>query len=961
MASEGEPLVHTIDRTPEYEDFMTRLKAYHAQRGTTLDPEPKVSNINLDLLKTFKLIVSNGGYDKVTEEKLLWRKMREQLAIPTTNAPSTAYQLKEKYYKNLAAFEISTVHGKEPPPKDILEDVTAKGGALLTRTRENYFRGKHDAMGGDSAASGDDAAATPSRERPTADTTPTGSSIRASRGLREAPPQRVIFQPETGPSRPSRQASATHQSPHQAAATHAQPTPNPQMAGHHANTPGHNPPGAQNPGQMLHTPVPFSAHGRAPRGPSESFTPQDPDNISSGVESYVPPSLRPIQGIPLRPVDTPSNNPAEFARRRQLARQPPAPRLPDVPPGVFLTPSIYTRCLMGLRSTIPEEQAYALHHLVKISFERGDKFRFEQFPGLAEGLAEKMLEVGALFYEVDWVISWYPPVHGNLGPYTLDGEDGTPDILERIESLKLKTRSDSVQSEDFTDKLQCIIEAALTMRNMVTMVENAHFLSKFAPVRDLICIILRLPAYDSLSELKHLMVEITESLTPYLSLDSADPLYQVLMANIDSDDRGMILTCLRALTRISLNSEETNKLDKVPPKILQRIVEWLYLNDDELMDACLDFLYQYTAVVSNIDSLLRNISTEPLVAHLVRLLSHGARRVQREIVRSPEQRLPPPEEPCPIPDDLLKDLLKVNEPERCQEWVKCLFEADSGSFVTQITAWQAYQNAFNASLKAIGQSLITPADFIRNSTTVYKESKAEVLTTGEMQQKFIIQGIRARMYPVGLDGKEFRRCLWDSVKPGEKCGLFFRNPKDMSTHVAAVHLGVAKNPDGRFPNVTKPFRCHWGDCTRFSTPQEEKFFVFARHIMTHTARTFPPEKPATSMPQDGKRRVPWLRPAQTMSMTYLETPAIRDERNPAAPPRPGGIPFSAALILRNIARNAPKTQAEESRLRRGETDGYNEVLFRNMRPRLFELLAQNQLLGEYISSILDLVSRDRDA
>lgn len=41
---------------------------------------------------------------------------------------------------NTSAYEISTVHKREPPPKEILEDVSAKGGDLLNRTVENYFR-----------------------------------------------------------------------------------------------------------------------------------------------------------------------------------------------------------------------------------------------------------------------------------------------------------------------------------------------------------------------------------------------------------------------------------------------------------------------------------------------------------------------------------------------------------------------------------------------------------------------------------------------------------------------------------------------------------------------------------------------------------------------------------------------------------------------------------------------------
>lgn len=39
-----------------------------------------------------------------------------------------------------SAFEISEHHKKDPPPKEILEDVSAKGGDLLKRTLENFQR-----------------------------------------------------------------------------------------------------------------------------------------------------------------------------------------------------------------------------------------------------------------------------------------------------------------------------------------------------------------------------------------------------------------------------------------------------------------------------------------------------------------------------------------------------------------------------------------------------------------------------------------------------------------------------------------------------------------------------------------------------------------------------------------------------------------------------------------------------
>jgi len=301
---------HTIDRTPEYEEFMTRLRDYHVKRGTTLDPEPKVGATHLDLFKVFNHVVESGGYDKISEEKLAWRRMASELGIYSNNEASTAFSLKEKFYKNLAAYEISTVHGKEPPPKDILEDVTAKGAALLTRTRENYRGAKRESNIGatDSAASGDDG--TPVRERPVPDA---AASARASRGLREAPPQRVIFQPDTGPSRTTRHASAHH-----ASTTNSPAVNPPQTPSHHPN---------------MH--VPQQQHQQQQnyqgnRGPSVHHQPATLENTSNLVTAYQPRFSKPLT---LRAVSTPANAPNEFQKPRQQTR--PDPRQPMQPGSKF--------------------------------------------------------------------------------------------------------------------------------------------------------------------------------------------------------------------------------------------------------------------------------------------------------------------------------------------------------------------------------------------------------------------------------------------------------------------------------------------------------------------------------------------------------------------------------------------------------------------------------------------------
>ncbi|KAK3402119.1 hypothetical protein B0T20DRAFT_493207 [Sordaria brevicollis] len=1041
---------HTVDRTPEYEKFIQDLRAFHEKRGTNFDPEPKMGNLTVDLLKLFKHIVEHGGYDKVSDEKLMWRKMCEGLGLMRHNAPADAYTLKQIFYKQLAAYEIKTVHNKEPPPPEILEFTTAKGGSLLTRTLENFTA---RSLKGDKDDSGDDG--TPSRERSTADTP---SSARVSRGLREAPAPRVIFHPDTNPTRQTRHAGSAQQ----------QPAANPSSNSNSQNnqqTPSHSQ-------SQSSTPIPSHGppHSHQNRGSASVMYNPGPDHSHHLVQNFQPPPLQPLQ---LRIVDTPTSNPELFNKRRRLLRQPGPPGPPStsalvraaLPPGSLDGPNIYERCLLALRSGIRAEQAFGLNHLVKISFERGDKYKFAQFAGLAEGLTEFALGVGSLFYDVEWVVSNDPDSDGDdIGE--LDGINGTVDILERIAQLQPKDVQDSFQSSEYTDHMTLITEAVLTIRNMVMLPDNAWFMADYPTIKDLLCILLHLPDMDLTVELKHFALDIAEQITPNLVLQSDDPLYLTLLHQLKSNDRGTILTALRAIGRISMNhATETNKLHDVPMPVLQNLMDWLLLNDDELADACLDFLYQYTAVVPNLDFLIRATNAEHLVSHLVRLLSHGAKRYHKEIVVS-EARIvydPPSEQVVSIPPDLLDRLLAMEEPERTHQWVRCTFEEDPDAQVTQIAIWQAYNAAFLEPLKRTGRSMINAAEFIRNISSVYHTAGAQVFReqgpTGEVQSRFIIRGIRPRSFPISPENRGYLGCQWTRQPTSEEqqqqpqqqqrfvCGAWHLTTESMWNHVLTHHLGEALGTDHKFANKEGTYACHWDSCRRYPTPTKLKLMQLMMHVKTHlkakearhnalyptlqppptpaaggpggATEPFPggtpgaPGAPGITTPGGGpagvapgavvspkrsKTRV--IKPAGTISLTFEETASVRDERNPNAPPQAAGIPLSAMLILRNIARNVVKTDAEErlrkqAQIRRnkllgfteeeadGNADkkessalvvasskstteysaellttldgGWNERLFRPVMPRLWEVFCENRLLAPYITSLFKLL------
>jgi chromatin structure-remodeling complex subunit RSC9 len=828
------------------------------------------------------------------------------------------------------AYEISTLHNKEPPPPSILEDVSAKGGDLLNRTVENYFptgsrepdRGRNGESESEESDDNGEPKKTPKIDR--MDVDEPGSTGRVTRGLRHAPPQRVLFQPEATPARQTRTATGALQSPQ---------------------------PGSQSNGVY-----------------GQSLTIQT-------VMAYEP---RPAIPVNLKPVVTPSNNPQAFRKQRQNEmvnrKNRPIPMSGMMLPGTgFPGPNIYIRALHALRSREPEEEAYALHHLVKISHERGDKYRFDQFPGLAEALIAKVIEVASIFYDVKFDISF---VEEELEqPNILNGLSGTPDLLQRIQSLEKLDFLDDLLSEETAKALEMVTEAALIIRNMVMLHENALFVSMIPSVRDLIVIALNLPKHATVVELQHYALEIAEQLTRFWTLDAQNPLYLSLLSQVDSEDRGKIITSLRGLGRIAMNLEATNKLTNVPRKTLQSICDWLLVEDEELRNACLDFLYLFTGFVDNVEMLANEVDVEGLVNQLVRLLQYNA--IAYEERRSNTKSSKPSQVADSAPKlsaAIIEHLVTLEEPERSSQWLKTCFEEDASGEITQIQLWSAYNAAFqdvmasNQSFKA----LMPAKDFITNVSTTFASASAQVLNIGG-QPKYTIKGIRPRSVPVDPASKKpYMRCLWhppsllngysDTKHSTTKieCGEFTSGAKAMWEHVLSVHLKVPRDESGKWVLEQKPdidmadgdivsatvpskFFCHWGGCTHFNALGTESAYEAGQHIKTHLPdtslmhsihakhnRTLSTSTPLATSAQ--ARHENFQPQFGTLGGRYNHSYGLNHSNAPVVPQQPGpnfryyntatdeaqdaaGLPLASVLVLRNLARQLgklnPPPQIEE--------------------------------------------------
>lgn len=73
--------------------------------STVLEREPKVGSRHIDLLRLWKRVNDEGGYDKVSDikgNKLAWRRIASEFLPSGPSLTTQAFLVKSTYYRNLA-------------------------------------------------------------------------------------------------------------------------------------------------------------------------------------------------------------------------------------------------------------------------------------------------------------------------------------------------------------------------------------------------------------------------------------------------------------------------------------------------------------------------------------------------------------------------------------------------------------------------------------------------------------------------------------------------------------------------------------------------------------------------------------------------------------------------------------------------------------------------------------------
>ena len=594
-----------------------------------------------------------------------------------------------------------------------------------------------------------------------------------------------------------------------------------------------------------------------------------------------------------------------------------------------------------------------MYHLVQISNQRWDKFKFEGFPLLAETLMQRALDITYLATGVRWEFE-YDPRFLSDRVNVLNSLHGTRDILDKLQKIPVNIPTDTLETYEFNHQLRNIKEATLVLRNMVLLRENAYYVSRYASglLRDFLVILINAPKQSRLNEVKNDALDIAEEVTKFMRTDPQDPLWISLVNCLDSPDRAHIVRALWALTHFSTELDEADgnrAMESLAKPTLQQLYYHTLMDlDKDLLSGTLDFWYQYTLSPDNIETLM-DVINFPIVfvPRMVALLTYEARPTKKETVLQEEKVAPPPSEIPRVPPELLEKLMELSEPERSSQWLRCCFVEDHDCEITQIALWQAYQSRF-ADQRLANSGVLPAAEFIKNVSNTFTNAQAQVINGPGTSTKFIIKGIRPLETAYTFEGFPYLYCKWaDNSKPSKMCQRAFTSPSDLRSHVFADHMSLeAEETPGQFKleaAKTPIHTCEWDNCSRFRTsgPSTNTALV-AGHVSSH----LPEDRPADAPPPSTKRAV--LQERIVRKWYYMDTPM--NEKG-----EPLGVAYKAALVLRNIARGLPNRVATKY----GGLS-WKKACFLSQRPRVVEVWDRNRALRKELTELIMVIEKEDD-
>ncbi|KAI0095090.1 hypothetical protein BDY19DRAFT_916245 [Irpex rosettiformis] len=559
--------------------------------------------------------------------------------------------------------------------------------------------------------------------------------------------------------------------------------------------------------------------------------------------------------------ETPAQRPHTAQAIRATAT--PAP-LPARPPTLaddyerwYTEPIPNNRMVLALRSGIDSEVSWALERLCRLC--HNEQFILNALPGLTEAL-------------VDWP-SWYVK-----GGYLQLADP--PNLFATSKDMSLWTRH--------------ALECMFILRNASCNPVNAQELVGRRTTQELILLALHRLKPDNDIHVQFLLdiVELLQSISSTSVLpppDShvfANPVPPLLELAGTSTDRALILSSLETLNLLFSNPPNVVHLSDNCPAFRAAIRYLPLVNDKPLIAASVNYIYTHLSHPPMTKEMLLadDLSTTLRLLVLVMLAEQEVETVSLEI--------PGPIFTTPAREDLVGHihhltqeefdrLLPMQEPQRCYEWMKLMFDADEGGELTQVEFWNLYKDVF-----AVHQErcyALPASEVIKNVSLVFPSAMAMVLPGPP--QRFVVRGVsRRRDNPTSSPFQ----CRWN----GRQCSqLHFESSGDLYEHILDTHVN---------PHPEPQLVCSWSTCSHgpLSKPH------IRGHILTHLP---PSQQPPIAPGQDVNITLPYEGfPHPVTDPTTRPVPPLRSSfiTFSSATKEPSSIALTALLCIRVLFRAA---------------------------------------------------------
>jgi hypothetical protein len=248
--------------------------------------------------------------------------------------------------------------------------------------------------------------------------------------------------------------------------------------------------------------------------------------------------------------------------------------------------------------------------------------------------------------------------------------DRNPSLLESL----LKITEISLQQ---SDEAECMMEHTLQilhiLRNLSFIQANAKLLAASSQLKQMMVKNLVL----SSSHYTH-CIDVLENIARYIDIGPSDNYILCLASLVYANERHVLLGSIRVLTLLSLNKNNHTALIPGSAQSAGRILQLLVVNDEEIIGAALEYLYQYTKISNAFRLQLLTAHSGADIGILVSLLVAKSKHFKPLVVLEQEGLTDAPLEtsnqlcndghgalPC-VPN--LSSYQELDEPYRCLGW-----------------------------------------------------------------------------------------------------------------------------------------------------------------------------------------------------------------------------------------------------------------------------------------------------